>query len=36
MSFEDVRSFAAGCVELASICAFLGAVMLWADAVMRV
>lgn len=36
MSYGELKSFALGCVELASVCAFLGAVFLWADAAMRV
>jgi hypothetical protein len=32
MRLEQVRSFAVGCLELGSLFAFIGALMLWADA----
>jgi hypothetical protein len=32
----QLRSFAAGCLELLSVGVFVGALALWADAVMRI
>lgn len=32
---DRIKAFAVGCVELGSVCVFLGALMLWAEALAR-
>lgn len=36
MTMDRIKAFALGCVELGSLMAFMGALMLWADAMARV
>lgn len=36
MALDQVKAFVVGCVELGSICAFMGALFLWADLVQNV
>lgn len=36
MDMDHVRAFALGCIELGSLFAFMGALMLWADALAMV
>lgn len=33
---DDLKAFALGCAELGSVCAFLGALALWAEALSRI
>ena len=36
MAWSTVRSIAGGCLELGSVAVFIGALLLWADALGRV